>query len=128
MLEDRYSDIFTDLTGEDNYYESSLLPFVSDANRFYIHAYFNYVGNTEFSIENNNFVVIPNRNSGIINVKEIHPKSQKLSVFDMSGKQVFTTQLNGQNDFAIPFGQMKRGGYLIQLITDQNLESRKVIW
>lgn len=78
-----------------------------------------------------NFNVYPNPNNGSFNVKlnSVANRNVLISVFDISGRQVFSNNYKASTEFneVINLDNVQSGMYMLQVSDGVNLETRKVI-
>ena len=70
--------------------------------------------------------VYPNPTGGVINIQGCIIKSATISVFDISGKKIFT-KLSDKNLISIDISEYVSGTYIIQITKDQSVYKRLII-
>ena len=81
------------------------------------------------SIENkeNNYSIFPNPARDIITVSSLTSKNAKITVYDLNGRAVITTSING-NQKEIEVNQISRGIYLMKIVgSDKTIDMVKFI-
>ena len=86
------------------------------------------LGTAQFSV--NNILLYPNPTNSIlhINLQNTNESLQKITVYDLIGKQIKMFSGSGTQQSTINVGELSNGVYMIEIITDNNLKQiRKFI-
>ena len=80
------------------------------------------LSNTQISIQ-------PNPTNGILNItlSAPLPGDLLLEVYSLDGKQLFTHINNGETNITLNLGDLASGLYLLRLVNDTNVLSKKIV-
>jgi len=76
------------------------------------------------------FTIYPNPSTGLIHISKASSSlksKSSISVFDLIGRNIFSTTRNFQNEIQIDLGACSRGIYLIKINDSTKVETQKII-
>ncbi|QOD62297.1 T9SS type A sorting domain-containing protein [Polaribacter haliotis] len=124
FLEDKLTKAYTRLDNTNSEYTVTIDNNVVE-NRFFIHTTTSSVLNND--TENLNNVVIFKTNNSNLKVTGLNVAKAKISLFNVLGKQVFTTTFDGNLNNTISLPNLATGMYIVKLKTANSTNTKKII-
>ena len=125
ILEDRISNTFTRLDKANNNYKITVDNALDGVGRFYLHT-----RGSALSIENSSEltgVSIFKTNNSTLRISGLREGKASISLFNIQGKEVFTTKFNARNVSDISLPKLSTGIYLAKLKLEKENLTRKLI-
>ncbi|MCK5009216.1 MAG: T9SS type A sorting domain-containing protein, partial [Deltaproteobacteria bacterium] len=125
-LEDRENDSFIRLNNSEEALTIQLQA-GNYENRFYLQTSIQFLGEDEIiNTVDTEYHFIPNPDNSSIRIIGKVEKDAKLVLIDMTGKILFQTLLNNNNEISVP--ELKTGIYIVRLVNNKNSVSQKINW
>lgn len=123
-IEDKENNSFSLLDGDANF-TTTLANDLNGIGRFYLHTTSEVLSSDDFLNNNNISMYIPSRQN--LRVVGVQNGKANIHIYNILGKEVFSTAFEGvgMNDIQLP--NIKEGIYIINLTTDKGTINKKVI-
>ena len=122
-LEDKVNNSFTLLDANSNFM-TTLDSDLNGIGRFYLHTTSEVLSSDDF-LNNNISIYISSREN--LRIVGIHNGTAEIQLYNILGKEVFSTAFEGTGMNDIQLTNMKEGIYIINLTTDKGTINKKVI-
>ncbi|QTD36947.1 T9SS type A sorting domain-containing protein [Polaribacter batillariae] len=125
FLEDKLTNAYTRLDAANSEYSVTIDNDVVD-NRFFIHTTTSSVLNTNNNKDLNNISIFKASNSNL-KITGLSALKSNVSLFNVLGKQVFTSTFDGNLNNTIALPNLAKGVYIVKLKTANSTNTKKII-